>query len=307
MDKIAIVVLNWKQAQLSIETIESILKTEAKNHVFHIFLIDNGSPDTSLKQFHNKFNKNKNISILNTGDNLGYVGGNNFGIKAALEQNFDWVLLINNDVLVDKNFLNQLIDATKKDKNLKILGPKIYFAPGHEYHKDRYQKKDLGKVIWSVGGDIDWKNIMGSNAGIDQVDHGQFNQTKNNLDFISGCCILIKSDVFTKIGFLDEKYFMYLEDADFCIRAKLSGYKNAYIPTSIIWHINAGSSSSGSELHNYFLTRNRLLFGYRYATPRTKFALFRESIKIVLFSKSIWQKKGIMDYYFNKLGKGSWK
>ena len=148
---------------------------------------------------------------------------------------------------------------------------------------------------------------MGSNAGIDNIDKGQYDKIKYNLDFISGCCILIKSEVFKKIGLLDEKYFMYLEDADFCTRAKLSGYKNAYVPTSIIWHINAGSSSSGSELHNYFITRNRLLFGYKYATFRTKFALFRESIRILFFSVSAWQKRGVLDYYLKNLGKGSWQ
>ena len=307
MDKIAIIVLNWKQPKLTIETVESILKTKQKNQTFHIYIIDNGSRDNSFEQFQKNFGKHKNVSILNTDSNLGYVGGNNFGINAALKENFDWILLINNDVLVDENFLDEMINACKKNTKIKILGPKIYFAPGHEYHKDRYKKNELGKVIWSVGGNIDWNNIIGSNIGIDEVDHGQYNQTQYNLDFISGCCMLVKADLFKEIGLLDEKYFMYLEDADFCVRARNSGHQNAYIPSSVIWPINAGSSSSGSELHNYFLTRNRLLFGYKYASTRTKFALFRESIKILVLSKSIWQKKAIVDYYIKKLGKGSWQ
>lgn len=306
MVKIAIIVLNWKQPKLTIETINSLLKIKENQQQFHIFLVDNGSTDDSFEQFQRSFKNNQKVTLLNTQKNLGYVGGNNFGIQKALEKDFDWILLINNDVIVDPKFLDELIKKAIDDPKLKILGPKIYFAPGHEYHKDRYSKSELGKVIWSVGGQMDWKNILGSNVGIDEVDHGQFDKIKYNLDFISGCCILINSDIIRKIGYFDEKYFMYLEDADFCTRAKNFGFKNAYIPSSIIWHINAGSSSSGSELHNYFLTRNRLLFGFRYAGFRAKFALFRESIKILFTSVSKWQKIGVRDYYLNKLGKGSW-
>ena len=101
---------------------------------------------------------------------------------------------------------------------------------------------------------------------------------------------------------------MYLEDADFCQRAKKAGFKLAYVPEAKIWHINSGSSKTGGDLQNYFLTRNRLLFGFRYAKLKTKLALIKESI-IQLFNPSIskWQKIAIRDFYFNKLGKGSWQ
>ena len=101
---------------------------------------------------------------------------------------------------------------------------------------------------------------------------------------------------------------MYLEDADFCQRAKKAGFKLAYVPEAKIWHINSGSSKTGGDLQNYFLTRNRLLFGFRYAKLKTKLALNKESI-IQLFNPSIskWQKIAIRDFYFNKLGKGSWQ
>ncbi|MFA5532831.1 MAG: glycosyltransferase, partial [Candidatus Shapirobacteria bacterium] len=122
------------------------------------------------------------------------------------------------------------------------------------------------------------------------------------------CCLLISSKVFKKIGLLDEKFFMYLEDVDFCQRAKQAGFKLAYIPKSKIWHVNSGSSKSGGDLHDYFITRNRLLFGFRYAKAKTKFALFRESIRFLISpSTSSWKKKAVIDFYFKKLGKGSWK
>ncbi|MFA7676037.1 MAG: glycosyltransferase family 2 protein, partial [Candidatus Shapirobacteria bacterium] len=250
-----------------------------------------------------KYKNNNLIKILDTKSNLGYVGGNNFGINYALENNFDFIILLNNDVIVDQNFLEELL---KESNHYDILGPKIYFAPGFEFHKDRYQKKDLGKVIWSLGGKIDWNNIYGSNISIDKVDHGQFEKINENIDFISGCCLMASRGVFKTIGLLDKNYFMYLEDVDFCQRAKRSNLKLACIPKSVIWHINSGSSKSGGDLHDYFITRNRIYFAYKYASLRTKLAVFRESFRL-FFSQSKWKRQAVIDLYKHKMNKGSWQ
>lgn len=302
MKKIAIIVLNWKQPKLTIATISSLLKINHPSFIYKIILIDNGSPDDSLKIFNEKYKNDKLIKILDTKANLGYVG-NNFGINYALKNDFDFIVLLNNDVLVDPNFLEELL---KESNTYDILGPKIYFAPGFEFHKNRYQKKDLGKVIWSMGGLMDWNNIYGSNISIDKVDNGQFEKINDNVDFISGCCLMASRGVFKTIGLLDKNYFMYLEDVDFCERAKKSNLKLACIPKSIIWHVNSGSSKPGSDLHDYFITRNRIYFAYKYASLRTKVAIFRESIKI-LFSRSKWKKQAVIDVYKHKMNKGSWQ
>jgi hypothetical protein len=97
-----------------------------------------------------------------------------------------------------------------------------------------------------------------------------------------------------------------MEDSDLTQRAVNAGYKLRLIPESVIWHCNSGSSKPGSSLQDYFITRNRLLFGFRYASFRTKFALFRESIRF-LFTGSMWRKKGVLDFYFGRFGKGSWQ
>jgi GT2 family glycosyltransferase len=213
--------------------------------------------------------------------------------------------LINNDVIVDSDFLKNLVKNTQK---YQLLAPKIYFAPGYEYHADRYKSKEKGHVIWFAGGQMDWNNIYGSHIGVDEVDHGQRDTVNDQVDFLTGCCLLVNRQVFEKIGFLDDDFFMYLEDADFCQRAKRNNFKLAYIPTSKIWHINAGSSKSGGDLQNYFITRNRLLFGFRYARFKTKLALIKESFFQLTNSKiSKWQKTGIIDFYTRKLGKGSWQ
>lgn len=302
MKSVAIIILNWKQPQLTIETIDSVLKIKHSSFKFKIILVDNGSPDNSLEIFKNKYQKNQLIKIIDTKENFGYAGGNNFGIKYALKNKYDYLMVLNNDVLVDPLFIEELI---KELKNYDIVGPKIYFAPGYEFHKDRYQKKDLGKVIWSMGGQIDWNNIYGSNIDIDEIDHGQFNQINNRIDFISGCCFVAKRQVFEKIDAFDEKYFMYLEDVDFCHRAKLANFTLACIPKSIIWHVNSGSTKGPGHLQNYFITRNRIYFASKFAKLRTKFAIFRESLKFLF--KSSWQRQAVLDFYLKKMNKGSWK
>lgn len=301
----AIIILNWCQSKITIDTVDSILKNKSSGFKYHIFIIDNASTDSSVSEFKKKYFHCSEVSIHQSGRNLGYAGGNNYGLKIALKQKYSHFLIANNDIIVRPDFLQKLyIESLRYPE--AILTPKIYFAPGFEYHKDRYQKSEIGKVIWSVGGIIDWNNIYGSNLGIDEVDRGQYDHQNSDLDFISGCCLLVPKKVFKSIGYFDEKYFLYFEDADFTQKAKRAGYQLRLVPDSIIWHLNSASSKPGSSIQDYFITRNRLLFASRYASFRTKFALFRESIKF-LFSDNTWKKNAVRDYFLRRFGKGSWK
>jgi len=153
---------------------------------------------------------------------------------------------------------------------------------------------------------MDWKNIIGSHRGVDEVDKGQFNKVEET-DFASGCCVMIRREVFQEIGFFNEKYFLYYEDNDFSQRVKLNGFRVYYQPRAMLWHLNAGSTGgSGSNLQDYFITRNRLLFGFSYASVRTKAALLKESIKF-LFAGRNFQRKAVLDFYTGRFGKGSYK
>jgi len=307
MTKIGIVVLNWQQPKLTIDTTESIRKITHSNFNYQIILVDNGSSGDSLSRFQKKYSSSADIVLISNPANLGYVEGNNTGIRYALKRHFDYVLVINNDVLVKPDFVEKLVRRAKSDSKIGILGPKIYFAAGFEFHHN-YPKSQLGRIIWSVGGRIDWQNILGSNIGIDEYDQGQYDHLDSSaVDFISGCCLLIKKTVFQKIGLFDSRFFLFYEDSDFCQRAKKAGYRLSIVPSSVIWHLNSQTTGAGSRLHDYFISRNRLLFGLHYAATRTKFALLRESLKIILTSSSFWQKRGVIDFYLGRFGRGSWR
>lgn len=304
--KVGIVVLNWKQPELTKITIESLQNLKHSYFDYQIILVDNASPDNSWEIFTKLYSRNPKITLLKTSSNLGYVGGNNYGIVSTETENFNYYLILNNDVKVDPNFLDNMVRYAKSEQNIGLMAPKIYFAPGYEYQKNIYKKSELGNIIWFAGGTIDWQNIYCSHIGIDEVDQGQF-ENISEPDYLTGCCLLISYKLIKKIGLLDMKYYLYMEDADYCMRAKLNNFKIIYYPKSYIWHLNSGSSGANSDLHHYFLTRNRLLFGYKYASFRTKLALFKQSISMLLTSPSFWQKKGIIDYYLTNLKQGSWK
>ncbi len=299
MPKIAIVILHFANKKQTQDCLNSVNKLEAKGFEIEVIVVNNRIGE-DLSDLEEKF---KQCLFLKTGQNLGYAGGNNFGIKKALKAKADFIFLLNNDTILDKKILVELIKVASLNKKSGLLGPKIYFAPGYEFHKERYQKEERGKVFWYAGGLLDWRNMIASHRGVDEVDFGQYDLSTPT-DFVSGCAMFIKKEVFEKIGFFDERYFLYLEDVDFCQRAKRAGFDLLYVPQAKLWHVNAGSSQVGGPLHDYFLTRNRLLFGMEYATLKTKLALLRESLKI-LFHGSSWQKIGVRDFYLRKFGQGS--
>lgn len=267
MKHVVVVIVNWNGKKDTLECLESLGKSNC-------IVVDNGSTDGSVEEIRKTF---PSVQIIENKENLGFSGGNNVGIKKALDGGADFVWLLNNDTRVDKNARQTLVDVFT-DEGVGVAGSKIYFSPGHEFHKERYKKAQLGKVLWYAGGTIDWQNMYAAHRGVDEVDRGQY-QIIEETPFISGCSLMVRRAVFEKVGLLDEKFFAYMEDLDFCLRAKRAGYKLLYVPQSIVWHKNAGSSGVGSQLHQYYMTRNRLLIGMRYAPLRTKIALLKEGVR----------------------------
>ena len=307
--KVSIIILNWNRKKDTVECLESIENLQISGFELEIVVVDNASSDGSQKAVEQIFKKiaKKNVSCkqIRNKANLGFAAGNNVGMKYALDSGADYLLVLNNDTEVDKGLIKKLLEIANKHPKAGAISTKIYFAKGFEFHKNRYKKQDLGKVIWYAGGDMDWDNVYGSNHGVDEVDKGQFEKTKET-DFATGACVLLKDEALENVGLFDEKYFMYLEDADLSQRLKKNGWEVLYTPKTDIWHKVAQSSGIGSDLNDYFITRNRLLFGMRYAKCRTKIALVRESFKLLLTGRK-WQKSGVRDFYLGRFGKGSWK
>ncbi len=189
---------------------------------------------------------NKKIILVKNNENYGFAGGNNIGIKYAMDiLKSNYILLLNNDTVVDPDFLTELIKVAEKDEKIGFVGPKTYF----------YDRKEV--IQAAGGGKIDFKQIIAIEIGLNQEDDGKYDQNCE-LDYITGSCILCKREVLDKIGMLNINYFMYWEDVDWCFRGRKLGYKSVYAFKSKIWH--KVSVSSSNYLKNYYCTRNRIYF-----------------------------------------------
>lgn len=291
--QISVVVLNYRGLANTLECLRSLKGQKLSKGKINIVVVDNASVDGSAQAL----GKLEGIHLITNSSNLGYSGGNNIGIKYSVQNGADLVFILNNDTIVDESCLETLLEAAKSND---IISPKIYFAKNYEFHKDRYQEKETGKVIWYAGGKIDWDNIIGIHIGVDEVDRHQFNKGLK-IDLATGAAMLVKKKVFERIGLFDEKYFLYLEDMDFCVRAKKANFNIAFEPKAIVWHKNAGSAGgSGSKIQDYYITRNRLLFSAKYAKLRTKLALLRQ---IIGQSHSSVKRKALFDFLTLNFGK----
>src|SRR5258708_2539590 len=229
--KVAIVTVTFNTAEDTITLLHSLQKINKPDITLSLVIVDNGSKEI----FELPENLKKNTTRIRSATNTGFSGGYNIGMKEALKQDAEYVLIINNDTLVDPDMLTNLIKVLDSKPAIGVTTPKTYFAKGREFHKDRYKKEELGKVLWYAGGHTDWANVMSIHRGIDEVDHGQYDKTEPT-DFVSGCCMFFKREVLEKIGLLDDRYFLYYEDADLNERIKRAGYEMYYVPSAVLIH-----------------------------------------------------------------------
>jgi GT2 family glycosyltransferase len=296
---IAIITVNFHSDQDTIELLQGISRQDISDkHNLTTYVVDN-SRSASLAK---KISRMPRVTYIESPGNIGFATGNNLGLRQAVADGAQILILLNNDTLIRPDFISQVMKSRITKSDVGMVGGLIYFAPGFEY-KDTYSKKDLGRVIWYAGGEFDAANVYGSHRGVDEVDIGQYSST-NKTGFVTGCLMVLKADVLAKAGYFDDRFFLYLEDLDLCHRVAKAGYKVIYDPSIQIHHKVAQSSGIGSPLNDYFITRNRLLFGFKHSPLRTKLALFREALR-KLFVGTEAQKVAIKDFFMLNFYKGS--
>jgi len=238
--QVVIVVLNWNGLADTLACLASLAELDYPER--EVVVVDNGSSDGSVRAIRERFPM---VTVLENGENLGYTGGNNVGIRYALEQGADYVFLLNNDTEVDPQMLKRLIEVAESDPGIGVVGPKIL------YHSEP-------ETIWSAGGIVE---PVGRpvNLGLDERDEGQHDALRE-VDWVTGCALLIRSSVVRQIGLLDERFFIYFEENDWCRRVREAGFKIYYVPTARLWHKIQPRHQAVSPRHVYLMTRNRLLY-----------------------------------------------
>ncbi|MDY9922734.1 glycosyltransferase family 2 protein [Methanobacterium sp.] len=212
-------------------------------------------------EFHLKkeISDSNQIILIKNDENIGFPGGNNTGMKCALKFfKPDYILLLNNDTVVEENFLDELVKNGESREDVGILGPKIYFY-------------DEPHTIWSAGCRISWKLSRGIQIGTNEVDKGQYD-SEREVEYVSGSAFLIKREVIQKIGLMDENYFLYFEESDWTLRANQKGYNSLYIPQAKIWHkVSRSGGGISKPTGLYYITRNRWIFMKKWAKKRDYF------------------------------------
>jgi GT2 family glycosyltransferase len=242
MQSVAIIVLNWRGLD---DTLACLASLQAIDYpAVKIIVVENGSGDDSAEVIRAAFPE---VTLLEQNINYGYAGGNNIGMQYAKTLGVDYVLLLNNDVEVKPDFLSQMMPVAEQHRFVGIIGPTIYYFA----HPEK---------IWSAGGSVDWIRGITRMMGLNEQEVGQFGVKPRPVEWITGCALLIKMAVIEQIGGLDERFFAYYEEAEFCLRARRAGWGVIHVPTAKIWHKISPQARDASPQVNYYMSRNRLLF-----------------------------------------------
>jgi GT2 family glycosyltransferase len=246
--KTLITVLNWKTHEMTEECIHSLLKMDGDS--FEILIIDNGSQDGSAEYLRQAFPK---ISLIENASNLGFAAGSNIGMKLALEQGADFVLLVNNDTVVKPNLLAELLAESERHPDAGMVSPKIYYAD----HPDR---------IWWAGGTFSlWQGVP-RHLGWKEKERGQY-ETARVIDWATGCVVLLRCDALRQSGLFDDKMFAYAEDLDLSLRMRSLGWQVRYAPAAKLWHKEgfATRRNVGEHVRHFISVRNLLWVMHKHA------------------------------------------
>lgn len=250
MKKIAIVIVNYNGEAYQNDCMKSFYDMDYLD--FDVIVVDSASQDNSIKSLLECYPQ---TIVLKQDENVGVAKGNNIGIQYALDHEYEYILLSNNDIVVDSKMLGIMVQNISERE---VVVPKIYY----------YNPSNL---IWFAGGRMNWKSVMGEHIGENEIDHGQYNDSVL-ITYAPTCCMLFHRSVFETVGLEDENYFMYYDDTDLCARMLNKGYDIKYVPDAFMWHkVSSSSGGSTSKVATYYHNRNKLYFVSK----------FRDSISLV--------------------------
>jgi GT2 family glycosyltransferase len=259
---ISIVVLNWNGLADTLTCLESLRRLRYRNH--RVVVVDNGSTDGSLATLRGMAAL-PDIQLVESRANLGYAGGNNLGIRRALQHDVEFVLVLNNDTIVDPELLDHLVAAAETHPAAGCFGPWILYMNDPERVWFTRSEWSTEKLAFTAPG----KGELASDLSRDEAD----------TEYVCGAAMFFRSSVARQIGLFDERFFLVYEDSDWCWRARKAGFGCLSVPTARVWHKVASSfDTEASPLRTYFSTRNRLLWAEKNASRSEWWRLLRRTL-----------------------------
>ncbi|MFH1876781.1 MAG: glycosyltransferase family 2 protein [Candidatus Omnitrophota bacterium] len=238
-DKVAIIILNWNGSADTIECLTSVGKIQYPN--VEIIVVDNGSTDGSPGAIKTSF---PYVTIINNPVNRGYAEGNNVGIRHALKNNAEFILLLNNDTVVNRDILTILLKAAQDHPEAGVFSTSIY----------SYQERDL-PTFTAKYWDHHAMRFLERHHGVDD--------DAVETDYVDGSVMFFRRAVVEKAGFFEPSFFLNYDEIDWCCRVKRSGFTLLIIPRAKVWHKVSRSFGGKGPLFYYFFVRNRLYWAQR--------------------------------------------
>jgi len=222
---VSVIVLNYNNKKYLGPCIDSVLKSDYPN--LELVFVDNASSDGSTDFVKKRFGSESSLKIVQNSENLGYAGGNNVGVDFATGE---YLVFLNNDTEVDRNWLCELVTVMESDRNIGAAQGKLIST----YNRKRFD---------NVGGFIDRLGFS-ILRGLQEEDEGQYDKC-SEIFFAIGAAFAVRRNVLNEVGLFDYAYFLYYEDVDLCWRIQLRGYKIVFVPKCVVFH--AGGASSRKE------------------------------------------------------------
>lgn len=288
------VILNTNRRADTLACLDSLMQTQYPN--MHIILLDNSSTDSSVEAIQTQFPL---VQIMHLKANLGYAGNNNVGIEEAIRRGADWVFVLNEDVVLDKDCLQCLVEVGESDSKIGIVGPMVYHF-------------DEPTVIQSAGGMLG-KYWESTHLGKNEPDQGQYKEP-HLVEWISGCAILVRRTAIEQAGMLDADYFIYWEETEWCIRIGRAGWKIIHVPQAKLWHKGVQRNYSPKPSFTYYAARNHLVTLSKHKAPLiawayTWFQIFRTLVSWTV--RPMWKNmhehrntlwRGVLDFLHGRQG-----
>jgi GT2 family glycosyltransferase len=243
------IVVNWNGEAVLEPCLRTLTASNYPN--LRVLVVDNASTDDSVALVRKSF---PNVDVLEMPDNEGYAGGVNAGLERARGEGAEYALLLNNDIELDEEAVRELVRAALGSDRAAFVGPMIYYA-------------DRPDVIWSAGGAVSmWTGDI-RHIGLREKDERQYPGVRS-VDYVTGCAVLASMKVVREIGVMDDGYYMYNEDTDWCVRARAAGFDVLVAAESKIWHKVSMSSGGGlTSFKVYHRLRSTLRFFRLHARP----------------------------------------
>jgi GT2 family glycosyltransferase len=298
--QVCVVVVNWNGVSQSRRCLMSLRDLDYPN--VKACLVDNGSTDGSAAELGREFSE---VDVLALPSNIGYAGGCNAGIAWAREHGAEYIWLLNNDTTFDPQSLRALTTRASELRGsgaAPILAPKILFA-------------SAPTTVWSAGGTLRWPWLEREHIGMGEEDESQ--DAAREIDWASGCALFFPASVADAVGPLDERYFLYLEDVDWCLRARRLGIPIWFVPEARLWHdVSLSTKEVDSRDLRYYFARNYYILAFDHCGPvgrawvavRIGITLAKSTIRSLLFPSyrrdSFYQSqtRAIRDFIGHRFG-----